>query len=74
MEVAQSVPQAEGSVTVVTAACRAYLPMDDLVDKKAETARLTKELEGAKKQLATAEASCRTRSSSARRPRRSSTG
>ena len=56
VEVAQSVPQAEGSVTVVTAACRAYLPMDDLVDKKAETARLTKELEGAKKQLATAEA------------------
>ena len=43
-------------MTVVTAACRAYLPMDDLVDKKAETARLTKELEGAKKQLATAEA------------------
>ena len=56
VEVAQSVPQAEGSVTVVTAACRAYLPMDDLVDKKAETARLTKEREGAKKQLATAEA------------------
>ncbi len=56
VEVAQSVPQAEGSVTVVTAACRAYLPMDDLVDKKAETARLTKELEGAKKQLSTAEA------------------
>ena len=56
VEVAQSVPQAEGSVTVVTAACRAYLPMDDLVDKKVETARLTKELEGAKKQLATAEA------------------
>ena len=56
VEVAQSVPQAEGSVTVVTAACRTYLPMDDLVDKKAETARLTKELEGAKKQLATAEA------------------
>ena len=59
VEVAQSVPQAEGSVTVVTAACRAYLPMDDLVDKKAETARLTKELEGAKKQLATAEAKLR---------------
>lgn len=48
--------QTEGSVTVVTAACRGYLPMDDLVDKKAETARLQKELEGAKKQLATAQA------------------
>ena len=56
VEIGESFPQAEGSVTVVTAACRGYLPMDDLVDKKAETARLTKELEGAKKQLATAEA------------------
>ena len=56
VEVGESFQQTEGSVTVVTAACRGYLPMDDLVDKKAETARLTKELEGAKKQLATAEA------------------
>ena len=56
VEIGDGFPQAEGSVTVVTAACRGYLPMDDLVDKKAETARLTKELEGAKKQLATAEA------------------
>ena len=56
VEIGESFPQAEGSVTVVTASCRGYLPMDDLVDKKAETARLTKELEGAKKQLATAEA------------------
>ena len=56
VEIGESFPQAEGSVTVVTAACRGYLPMDDLVDKKAETARLTKELEGAKKQLVTAEA------------------
>ena len=56
VEIGERFPQAEGSVTVVTAACRGYLPMDDLVDKKAETARLTKELEGAKKQLATAEA------------------
>ena len=56
MEVGASVPHSEGSITVVTAACQAYLPMDDLVDKQAETARLTKELEGAQKQLATAEA------------------
>ena len=34
---ARHLDQAEGSVTVVTAACRGYLPMDDLVDKKAET-------------------------------------
>ncbi len=46
----------DGAVTVVTAACKGYLPMDDLVDKAAEIARLTKELEGAKKQLANAEA------------------
>ena len=56
VEVGEHFEQTEGSVTVVTAACRGYLPMDDLVDKKAETARLQKELEGAKKQLATAQA------------------
>ena len=46
----------EGAVTVVTSACKGYLPLEELVDKAAETARLTKELEGARKQLATAEA------------------
>ena len=56
VEVGGHFEQTEGSVTVGTAACRGYLPMDDLVDKKAETARLQKELEGAKKQLATAQA------------------
>ena len=56
VEVGEHFEKTEGSVTVVTAACRGYLPMDDLVDKKAETARLQKELEGAKKQLATAQA------------------
>lgn len=56
VEVGGHFEQTEGSVTVVTAACRGYLPMDDLVDKKSETARLQKELEGAKKQLATAQA------------------
>ena len=56
VEIGESFAAMEGSVTVVTAACRGYLPMEDLVDKKAETARLKKELEGAQKQLATAEA------------------
>ena len=56
VEIGETVAHSHGSVTVVTAACKGYLPMDDLVDKKAETARLTKELEGAKKQLATAQA------------------
>ncbi len=41
---------------MVTAACRGYLPMDDLIDRAAETARLTKELESAQKQLDTVNA------------------
>jgi valyl-tRNA synthetase len=40
----------EGAVTIVTADARVYIPMDELVDKKAELERLTKELESAKKQ------------------------
>ena len=46
----------EGAVTVVTHACKGYLPLEELVDKAAEVARLTKELESARKQLANAEA------------------
>ena len=41
----------EGAVTAVTDDAKALLPMDDLVDKAAEIARLTKELENAQKQL-----------------------
>ena len=41
----------EGAVTAVTDDAKALLPMDDLVDKAAETARLTKELQNAQKQL-----------------------
>ncbi len=44
-----------GAVVVVTSGCRAYLPMDDLIDREAEVKRLTKELESAKKQLETVE-------------------
>ena len=40
----------EGAVTIVTADARVYIPMDELVDKKAELERLTRELESAKKQ------------------------
>ena len=40
-----------GAVTVVTSGCRAYLPMDDLIDRAAEKARLEKELASAQKQL-----------------------
>ena len=41
----------EGAVTAVTDDAKALLPMDDLLDKAAEIARLTKELQNAQKQL-----------------------
>lgn len=43
----------EGAVTIVTSGAKTYIPMDELVDKKAELVRLTKELESAQKQYAT---------------------
>ena len=43
----------QGAVTAVTDDAKALLPMDDLVDKAAETARLNKELANAQKQLDT---------------------
>ena len=45
-----------GAVTAVTDDAKALLPMDDLVDKAAEIARLEKELAGAQKQLENVEA------------------
>lgn len=42
----------DGAVTIVTDDATVLIPMDELVDKKAEIARLTKEMETAKKQLA----------------------
>ena len=42
----------EGAVTIVTNDAKVYIPMDELVDKKAELARLNKELETAQKQFA----------------------
>ena len=42
----------DGAVTIVTNDAKVYIPMDELVDKKAELARLNKELETAKKQFA----------------------
>lgn len=42
----------EGAVTIVTNDAKVYIPMEELVDKKAELARLNKELETAKKQFA----------------------
>lgn len=44
-----------GAVTIVTTDARIYIPMDELVDKQAEIARLNKELEAASKQLSQAE-------------------
>lgn len=45
----------EGAVTIVTADAKIYIPMDELVDKEAELARLNKELEQVKKRLAQSE-------------------
>lgn len=41
----------DGAVTAVTADAKIYLPMDELVDKKAELARLQKELKTAENDL-----------------------
>ncbi|MBE6830504.1 MAG: valine--tRNA ligase, partial [Ruminococcaceae bacterium] len=46
----------DGTVTIVTADAKLYIPMSELVDKKAELERLTKELESAQKQYANAQA------------------
>ena len=46
----------QGAVTAVTDDAKALLPMDDLVNKAAETARLNKELANAQKQLDTVKA------------------
>ncbi len=45
-----------GAVTIVTSAAKIYIPMEELVDKQAELARLNKELESARKQLVGAQA------------------
>lgn len=45
----------DGAVTIVTADCKIYIPMDELVDKEKELARLNKELEDTKKRLAQSE-------------------
>lgn len=45
----------EGAVTVVTADAKIYIPMDELVDKKAEFERLGKELAAVEKRLAQSE-------------------
>ena len=45
----------DGAVNVVTADANIYIPMDELVDKKAELERLNKELETVRKRLAQSE-------------------
>jgi valyl-tRNA synthetase len=46
----------EGAVTIVTPDARILIPMDELVDRKAELERLTKELASAQKQYENAQA------------------
>ena len=45
----------DGAVNVVTADAKIYIPMDQLVDKKAELERLNKELKAVEKRLAQSE-------------------
>ncbi|MEE1219033.1 MAG: valine--tRNA ligase [Ruminococcus sp.] len=45
----------DGAVTIVTADAKIYIPMEELVDKDKELARLNKELEQVKKRLAQSE-------------------
>ena len=45
----------DGAVTVVTPDAKLYIPLDELVDKKAELERLNKELADVKKRLAQSE-------------------
>lgn len=45
----------EGAVNIVTADAKIYIPMDELVDKKAELERLNKELQQVEKRLAQSE-------------------
>ena len=54
VEVAESF-EIDGAVTVVTADAKLYIPLDELVDKKAELERLNKELAQVKKFLAQSE-------------------
>lgn len=54
VEVAESF-DIDGAVTIVTADAKIYIPMDELVDKEAELARLNKELAQVKKFLAQSE-------------------
>ena len=48
--------QLEGAVTIVTSSAKLYIPMDELVDRAAELARLSKERESVQKQLDGAQA------------------
>ena len=54
VDVAESF-EIEGAVNIVTADAKIYIPMDELVDREKELARLNKELEQVKKRLAQSE-------------------
>ncbi len=51
-----AIPAAEKAVTIVTPDAKLFIPTDELVDRQAELARLSKELESAQKQYANAQA------------------
>ena len=56
VEVGESMEVPKGAVTMVTTGARSYLPLEDLIDRDAELARLEKELKAQLGQLERAEA------------------
>lgn len=58
----------EGAVTIVTGSAKIYIPMEELVDKQAELARLNKELADMEKRLAQSEGKLNNQSFVAKAP------
>ncbi len=55
VEVGEAFGEMDGAVSIITESARMYIPMQELVDFAAETARLNKELAGVEKELAMVE-------------------
>ena len=55
VEVGEAFGETDGAVSIITESARMYIPMQELVDFAAETARLNKELAGVEKELAMVE-------------------
>ncbi|HIU35955.1 MAG TPA: valine--tRNA ligase [Candidatus Fimenecus excrementigallinarum] len=55
VEVGEAFGEMDGAVSIITESARMYIPMQELVDFAAETARLNRELAGVEKELAMVE-------------------